>query len=502
MLGICTHGAPQSKIPLMAGKNRLYYGDNLEVLRRYVRDESVDLVYLDPPFQSGRDHNVLFESMPGEQSSAQIRAFEDTWGWGPEAERSYEEGLSYGGQFAQALVAMRALLGSTNMMAYLAMMAPRLIELHRVLRGTGNLVLHCDPTASHYLKSLIDSAFEPRHFVNEVIWKRTAAKGLSTRRLSQNHDVLFIYGKSVDSKWNNDAAFRPYDPDDLDEKTARKYSKIDSTGRRYQLTSLINPNRDRPNLEYEFLGVTRVWRWTEERMTREYQAGRVVQTAPGRVPRFVRYLDEQRGKPLGDVWDDIAPLNARAAERLGYPTQKPEALLERLIRLTTEPGDVVLDPFCGCGTTVAAAQRLERAWLGIDITHLAVNLIRHRMMESFTDGSGVEFEVVGEPISVEGASQLAEEDPFQFQWWILGLVGARPRRQKKGADRGIDGALLFDEGSGDVKSIIMSVKAGRLKSDHLRALGGVIQREGAPIGVLLTMNEPTKRMRAEGKSVV
>lgn len=307
--------------------NLLYYGDNLDVLRRHVKDESVDLVYLDPPFNSNANYNVLFAEKDGTQAAGQMQAFEDTWRWDESAARLFAETVEAGGRVADVLLAFERFLGTNDMLAYLAMMAPRLVELRRTLKATGSLYLHCDPTASHYLKLLLDAVFGPDHFRNEIIWQRTSAKALMTVRLPNNHDVILMYGKSDEPTWNEGAMFVPYDADALDEKTDEKYSLHDSNGRRYQLTSLINPNSDRPNLTYEFLGITRVWRWTRERMKQAYAAGIVVQPSPGAVPRLKRYLDEQRGKPLGDVWTDIAPINARAQERLGYRPRNPSPCL-------------------------------------------------------------------------------------------------------------------------------------------------------------------------------
>lgn len=474
----------------------LFYGDNLDVLRRHVPDESVDLVYLDPPFNSNANYNVLFAEPDGSWSASQTNAFEDTWRWDQEAARAFEEVVETGGEASNAMRAFRTILPESNMLAYLAMMAPRLIELRRVLKPTGSLYLHCDPTASHYLKLLLDSVFEPKNFRNEIIWLRTHAKGLTKTRLPSNHDVILGYQAGQGATWNLDAAFQPYDPENLDEKTAEKYSDRDLDGRRYQLTSLLNPNKDRPNLEYEILGVTRVWRWTRERMQREFEAGQVVQTKPGAVPRYRRYLDEQRGRPLGDVWTDIPALNSRAAERLGYLTQKPTALLERIIELSTEPDAVVLDPFCGCGTTIAAAEKLNRRWIGIDVTFQATNLIKHRLLDAF--GDTVPYTVVGEPTTVEDAQELAEEDRDQFEAWALGLVGARNAVKKKGSDRGIDGRLVFHEKEGGkTRQVLISVKSGKTGVAHVRDLRGVIEREEAEIGLLISVQEPTKPMRAE-----
>jgi site-specific DNA-methyltransferase (adenine-specific) len=484
---------------LVESSGTLYYGDNLDVLRRYVKDESVDLVYLDPPFNSNASYNILFEEQDGLRSAAQIKAFSDTWRWDQVAAGAYEETVEAGGDASQAMQAFRTILGNTNMLAYLAMMAPRVIELRRVLKPTGSLYLHCDPTASHYLKLLLDAVFAPVNFRNEIVWQRTPSKGLMRRRLPSNHDVLLTYQNGDKATWNESAVFKPYDENELDEKTARKYALRDSDGRRYQLTSLINPNPDRPNLTYEFLGVTRVWRWTRERMAAAYEAGHVVQPSPGAVPRIKRYLDEQRGRPFGDVWTDIPPINSRAAERLGYPTQKPEALLERIVAASSNLGDVVLDPFCGCGTAIAVAEKLDRRWIGIDLTFLATNLIKSRLIDAF--GERINFDVIGEPTTADDAAELARADPYQFQAWALGLVGARTAGQKKGADHGIDGRLLFHEKpGGKTRQVIVSVKAGHTGVAHVRDLRGVIGRENAEIGLLISMQEPTRQMRAEAAS--
>jgi len=483
-------------------KNTLYYGDNLKVLREHVEDESVDLVYLDPPFKSDQNYNVLFAEQNGTRSGAQIRAFEDTWQWDQAAAAAYQEVVEAGGRVSLTMQGFRQAFGENDMLAYLSMMAPRLKELHRVLKPTGSIYLHCDPTASHYLRMLLDAVFGPANLRNEIIWLRTLSKALMTRRLPRNHDVILAYQKTEEAKWNTDAAYLPYDPENLDPRTARKYCHRDADGRLYRLDNLINPNPDRPNLTYEFLGITKVWRWTKERMQKAYEEGLVIQTRPGAVPQLKRYLDEQPGRPLGDVWTDIPPINSQAAERLGYPTQKPERLLERIVRVSTSVGDVVLDPFCGCGTAVAVAQRLNRGWIGIDITHLAISLIKHRLESGFGDRLKDTYAVIGEPADLHGARTLAEEDPYQFQWWALGLVGARPVEQKKGADKGIDGRVFFhdDAKSQRTKQIVLSVKAGKLQVAHVRDLRGVVEREEAAIGVLLTMRNPTQSMRGEAAS--
>jgi len=477
----------------MSEKNQLYFGDNLDVLRRYVGDASVDLVYLDPPFNSNASYNVLFKEHDGAEAASQIQAFEDTWRWDENAARAYQETVEAGGKLSQALQAFRNLVGESDMLAYLSMMAPRLQELRRVLKPTGSIYLHCDPTASHYLKLLMDAVFGAEHFTNEVVWQRTNAKGLAFTRLARNHDIILSYSKSDEWTWN--AQYTLHDPGYV--RKFYRYTEPD-TGRRYRLADLTNPNKNRPNLTYEFLGVTRVWRWTRPRMQEAYEKGLVVQSGPGKVPALKRYLDEQEGNPLGDNWTDIRPVQAQAVERLGYPTQKPVALLERIVASSSNDGEMVLDPFCGCGTTIDAAQKLGRRWIGIDITPLAINLIRHRLKDTYGEAINETYEVIGEPTSVPDARVLAAQDPFHFQTWALGLVGARPVEEKKGADRGVDGRLYFhDDPGGKTKQIVFSVKAGKTNVAHVRDLCHVVDREGAEMGVLISMHPNTQPMRAE-----
>ena len=478
--------------------NRLYYGDNLDVLRRHVDDESVDLVYLDPPFNSNANYNVLFAERDGTQAASQIKAFEDTWRWDQEAARAFEEIVEAGGRVSQAMQAFRTFMGDTDMLAYLAMMAPRLVELRRVLKPTGSMYLHCDPTASHYLKLLMDATFGARYFRGEIIWKRSAAHSDAKQGMKQPgriHDTLLFYTKSESWTWNG--VFLPYDQDYIESH----YSHVEAgTGRRYRKGDLTaaKPGGD---TSYEWNGVKpyrgRYWAYSKDKMQQFHDAGRLVYTKTG-MPEYKRYLDEMPGVPLQSVWTDIPPINSQAQERLGYPTQKPEGLMERIIATSSNEGDIVLDPFCGCGTTIAAAQKLKRSWIGIDITHLAITLIRSRLTDTF-EGKLV-YEVVGEPVSIPDAAKLATDDPYQFQWWALGLVGARPVEQKKGADKGIDGRIYFHEGPGATKQIVLSVKAGKLHAPYVRDLRGVVEREKAVIGVLLTLDEPTKAMRTEAAS--
>jgi len=418
--------------------NTLYYGDNLDILRRYIADESVDLIYLDPPFNSARAYNVLFAEHDGTKAAAQVRAFEDTWAWDESAARAFQEIVELVGGPSLALQAFRTLLGTNDLLAYLAMMAPRLVELRRVMKSTATLYLHCDPTASHYLKVLLDSIFGPRMFRNEIVWCY-AGGGIPKKDFPRKHDIILRYTKSMEYFFN--PVFRPYSPGTLQR---------------------------------------------------------------GRTPVKGKYFDaglREEGTPVNDWWADVPKITSPTdPEKLGYPTQKSEALLERILQASSVEGMTVLDPFCGCGTAVAVAQKTERDWIGIDITHLAINLVRHRLHSTF--GADAKYKVIGEPVSLPDAEDLAASDPYQFQWWALGMVGARPVEQKKGSDKGVDGRLYFhDAGAGGAtKQIIFSVKAGKASSPHVRDLVGVIDREKAAIGVLISMQEPTREMRKEAAS--
>ena len=472
-------------------QNSLYFGDNIDVLRETIRDESVDLVYLDPPFNSSRDYNVLFASPKNEKSDAQITAFKDTWYWGEQAEREFGEIVrSDNAHVAEMIQALRRFMGENDMMAYLTMMANRLLELHRVLKPTGSLYLHCDPTASHYLKIVLDAVFGISNFRNEISWRRSQPKSHTTVNFSNCRDIIFRYSKSEQVIFNK--VYGEHNPDYI----RKFYRYTDDNGRRFQLDNLTNPNKNRPNLTYEFLGVTRVWRWTKKRMEEAYQDGLIFQSKPGAVPRLKRYLDEMSGQPITDDWSDIEHLHASNAEALGYPTQKPLALLERIISASSNKGDVVLDPFCGCGTAVHAAEKLGRKWIGIDITHLAISLIEKRLKDAFP---GIGFDVHGTPRDIEGARDLARRDKYQFQWWACSLVNAQPYQgRKKGADGGIDGLIYFQDELKGYKKIVVSVKGGENVSVAMvRDFAHVIEREKAEIGLFVTLYTPSKPMETE-----
>lgn len=478
--------------------NKLFFGDNLDWLPQ-IETGSVDMIYLDPPFNSQATYNILYRSPTGKDGGAQYQAFEDAWSWGPAADRAFAFVRDSRSPAFGILTALNNFMQKSDLMAYLTMMTARLIALRAVLKPTGSLFLHCDASASHYLKIILDQVFGANTFRNEIVWRRSTGKSLMTRRLPTNHDVILLYS-GEEATWNEEHAFVAYDVESLPAKTASKYAHRDSDGRRYTLGDLLNPNPNRPNLTYEFLGVTRVWRWTKNRMQAAYDAGLVVQSSPGKVPRYKRYLDKQRGLPLDDVWTDIPPINSQAAERLGYPTQKPLPLLERIIGLSTKPGDVILDPFCGCGTAIEAAQRLGRQWIGIDVTVLAIDVVERRLQRMKLRNK-VDYTVEGIPGDLDGAMRLFADDPHDFQLWALTLVDGQPRDGgKRGADKGVDGLIYYQHDATTILPAIVSVKGGKnLHADMVRDLIGTMHSQGAEMGVLVTLNEPTSAMTRAAK---
>ncbi|MDO8532578.1 MAG: DNA methyltransferase [Dehalococcoidia bacterium] len=477
--------------------NVLYYGDNLDVLRRHIPDASVDLIYLDPPFNSSRSYNVLFRESTGAASEAQLEAFEDTWQWAPKTAQIYEEIVTGPHQqVARMLKAMVEGLGHNDVTAYLTMMAVRLVELHRVLKDNGSIYLHCDPTAGPYLRVLMDSVFEPRNFVNEIVWKRSSAHSdvvQGAKHFGRIHDTILFYSKGDERTWKT--IYTPYEPEYVD----NIYRYVDAGGRRYQ-TQPLHAAKPGGDTLYEWKGkkppAGRYWAFSKENMERLEREGRIVYSKTG-VPRYKIYLDESSGASAQDLWFDLLPVHNRPKERLGYATQKPLALLERIIAASSNPSDVVLDPFCGCGTAVHAAHKLDRRWIGIDVTHLAIGLVRRRMQDAFPS---IAIEVIGEPVDLAGAQELAKRDKYQFQWWALDRLGAQPvAGKKKGADKGIDGVIPFFAGSKeDYKRVIVSVKGGeKVNVGMVRDLVGVLDREKEPVGVLLTLEPPTQPMITE-----
>jgi len=502
--------------------NNLYYGDNLQVLRNSIASESIDLIYLDPPFNSNSNYNVLFKSLAGEGSHAQIEAFEDTWHWTDEAEKAFDEVMHSGhGDAAEMLRAMRSFLKENDMMAYIAMMAIRLIELNRVLKSTGSLYLHCDPTASHYLKILLDGIFGNENYRNEISWRRSAAHNdtkQGSKKYGNVRDVILFYSKSKQWQWN------PQYTGYSDEYAESMYRFVeDGTERRYRKDNLtaakvggdtryewrvkrpidgeweadLNDEHKRPQSGYEYKGVLpygkRIWAYSRENMTKFATTGRIAYSESG-MPNYKRYLDEMPGVALQNDWDDIKP--AAGNESLGYPTQKPLALMERIINASSNENDVVLDPFCGCGTTIHAAEKLRRQWIGIDVTHLSISLIEKRVRDAFPD---VKFEVHGTPKDLEGAQALANQDKYQFQWWAVSLVNAVPYGgKKKGADSGIDGFIYFKPDGRTTEKAIVSVKGGNnVNVSMIRDMAHVVDRENAKIGVFITLADATDPMKKE-----
>jgi adenine specific DNA methylase Mod len=477
--------------------NILYYGDNLKILRD-ISDNTIDLVYLDPPFNSKATYNVLFKEPSGKSSEAQITAFEDTWHWGNESELTLLEinnSKLVSPKVKDLMKLLPSFLGRNDMMAYLTMMCIRLVELHRVLKNTGSIYLHCDTTASHYLKLVMDAIFDPLNFRNEIVWQRTRVAKRQSGYWGKNYDTILFYTNGKDAIFNEQFAPHPESYKDS------HYNLIEpDTGRRYGLWDFTQSG---DGLEKKF-GDTilkpppgKHWIWSQERIDEGMKEGRIV-IREGIMPRVKRYLDVSQGEYIQSIWSDVFDINSMAKERLGYPTQKPESLLERIVSASSNEGDIVLDPFCGCGTAIIASQKLNRKWIGIDITHLAIGVMKLRLNTI----TGIKYTVKGEPEDIEGARELARQNKYEFQWWAVAKIGGQPYGdKKKGADTGIDGYLYFTDYSTDKdknKKAIISVKAGgQVHSSMIRDLGHVIDREKADFGIFITLEKATEPMVKE-----
>jgi site-specific DNA-methyltransferase (adenine-specific) len=513
--------------------NKLLFGDNLTWLRdaKLFPDASVDLVYLDPPFNSNADYNVLFREASGEASQAQFHAFTDTWNWA-DAAQTYAEFVDNCPNTAvvEMVEALHQFLKNSPMMAYLAMMAPRLVELHRVLKPTGSLYLHCDPTASHYLRMLLDGIFGAENFRNEIIWRRTGSHN-SSKRFGPIHDTIFFYSKSDEYVFNK--TYRPYLKGHVD-----AYFKQEDAKGKFWTNALTgagtrNGESGKPWKGFNPTSVGRHWALpgrvirelgidenlsVQEKLDALDAAGFIGKTQIGSsaMPTYKQYLNQSPGMPLQDIWayqpytqgllanseeaidEDVRWLVAQGdTERMGYATQKPQALLERILTAASKPGDIVLDPFCGCGTTIHAAQKLGRQWIGIDVTYLAINLIKRRLKDAF--GADAQFEERGQPTDFGSAKALAELDKWQFQQWALSLIDARPRTEGdgKGADRGVDGMLYFYEGKDKREKILVQVKGGGVQRNDVSTLLGDVNNQKFAAGILITLEKPTKPMREE-----
>ena len=493
------------------GKNLLCYGDNLGFLTDtgLFPDECVDLIYLDPPFNSQQDYNVLFKEATGTPAAAQIKAFEDTWRWDMAANEALTEihtDAAVPAPLVELMKTFMNFLRPSPMLAYLVQMAIRLVHMHRVLKLTGSLYLHCDPTASHYLKLVLDAIFGPGNFRNEVVWERTTGRR-AARQFGRVHDAILFFGKGTRWSWNEQTVLQ-------DVTTVRGHDLMrDGDDQPYRMSDLSGAGDGPPRKFGDQLlapPTGRHWQYDQDGIDRLVEEGRIAFSRTGR-PRLKTYLEDLPGVAVRDVWTDIEPINAAAAERLGYPTQKPLALLKRIVAASSNPGDVVFDPFCGCGTTIDAVETLNREnpekpprrWVGIDVTHLAINLIKHRLTRF---DPPPQYEILGEPASASGAAALAQDDPFQFQYWALGLIGARPKggRKKKGADQGIDGVRFFvDEFRNKtrkhavIKTMLVQVKSGKVSVKDIRDFVGTLAREKAEMGVFVTLAEPTGPMKSE-----
>ncbi|MBI4285927.1 MAG: restriction endonuclease [Chloroflexi bacterium] len=481
--------------------NCLYYGDNLEILREHIPEGSVDLIYLDPPFNSKATYNVLFKEPTGRPSQAQVEAFADTWHWSLESERALQEiaaSTIASAEVKDFMSVLPNLVGKrSDMMAYLTMMCVRLIELRRVLKDTGSIYLHCDPTASHYLKVLMDAVWGADNFRNELVWRRSQTRSSISRIFKRAHDVILFYSRTPEYYFN--VQYKG-----LSETSIMLYSSVDKNGHYQAVPLLVSGKRNGetgkpwrgidPNLQGK--GGCH-WITTPAKLDEYDEEGLIIWPGKkGGLPRLKYYLEKNKGVPVTDFWDDIDLIPSSSKEALGYPTQKPEALLERIIRASTEVGDVVLDPFCGCGTSVVSAERLYRKWIGIDITHLAIGLMKWRLKNIVPTPV---FKVIGEPKDLSGAVELANTSKYQFQWWAVSLIGGQPYGdKKKGADTGIDGFLYYMDEKDKIKKAIISVKGGKnVNVGMIRDLGHVIEREKCDIGIFLSLEEPTQPMIEE-----
>ena len=455
--------------------NTLYFGDCLEWMDRW-DDNSVDLIYLDPPFNSKADYNILYSDEGG--GGAQTRAFEDTWRWDDAAADRYEmyEG-AVGRKAHKAIVGLHNILGDCGMLAYITYMAERLEHMQRLLKPTGSIYLHCDPTASHYLKTVMDAIFGAKNFRNEIVWKRTTAHN-DANIMGSIHDLILFYSKSENPKWNK--TFIPYDDDYVESR----YKHRDPGGRRFMDDNLTAKGLSGGGYEYEYRGAKSLWRTPLHTMERLDTENRLYFTRTGGI-RIKRYLDEMPGVPLSDLWADINPINSQAKERLGYPTQKPLALLDRIIKASSNKGDVVLDPFCGCGTTVASAQRLGREFVGIDISSFAIDVIRKERLNDLS------IPAQGIPYDLASARMLAKEKPFDFESWAVNRLPGFVPNTKKVGDGGIDGraTLSHQPDNFDSRLGLAQVKGGGFNLSHLRDFIHVSDRERAAVGCYITLDQ-------------
>jgi site-specific DNA-methyltransferase (adenine-specific) len=482
--------------------NKLYYGDNLEVLRKYIKDESIDLCYIDPPFNSKRNYNQIYNNL-GKEDQAQAQAFVDTWTWDNHANEALEEIQSnYQGKFTSQTIdlidGLTKVLGKGSLLAYLVSMTLRIVEIHRVLKSTGSFYLHCDPTASHYLKIVLDTVFcsQGGDYIAEITWERTSAHS-DSKTFANTTDVIFLYSKRI-LMFNQQ--FKPYS-----EEYLKKYYKHQDGRGRFLDRDLTAGGLSGGGYNYDWKGIKKLWRCPIETMQKYEEQNKLYYTRNG-TPRLKQYLEEMPGVPLTNLWNDIPPINSQASERLGYPTQKLEALLERIIKASSNKGDIILDAYCGCGTTIAVAERLERNWIGIDITYQSISLMLKRLEDSFGKNVLDKIELNGIPKDLESAKALAtkpdDRTRKEFEKWAV-LTYSNNRaviNDKKGADKGIDAIAYFQGDKDNREKIIFQVKSGNVKSGDIRDLQGTMTLQGAALGIFITLKPPSKDMIQTAKS--
>ena len=448
--------------------NRLYFGDCLDVMREDIPNASVDLIYLDPPFNSKRLYNAFM-------GGAQWVAFDDTWRW----YEAVDDFHAVAGRtdMAGVMEGLRLMLGEGPELAYLSYMANRLLECRRVLKNTGSIYLHCDPTMSHYLKAIMDGVFGKRNFRNEITWQRFNFHA-DAKRYGRVSDILLFYSMSDSYVFNQLRV--PYSAHYI----ASKFTHKDTDGRRFRLSDLNPPGGRGP--VYEFHGVKKAWRFSEDNMLELEKQGRIYSDSP--IAQLKRYLDETDGQAVHSVWTDIPVINSRSKERLNYPTQKPLALLHRIIQASSREGDVVLDPFCGCGTAIHAAQNLNRQWIGIDICVNACKVIEQRLRSHF-DSIWSDVEFIGIPRVLDHAKTLADLDKFRFERWAASLVDGMEANKKQHGDGGIDGWGRLAVKKGQFIDIVSQVKGGSTGPGDVQAFNGARQQAKADLGIFTCFDD-------------
>lgn len=480
--------------------NKLFFGDCLDVLKLLYKqhpDGFIDLIYIDPPFNSKRNYNILFEDLDLTDTKAQREAFSDTWSsvsYNDTIEEIHELDLN----LYRYLKALDDIHISKSAISYLATMSIRIKYIHNVLKSTGSFYLHCDSTMSHYLKIVCDLIFGIKQFRNEIIWKRTNSHN-DSGKYGRNTDTILYYTKSDKFTWNKQ--FLP-----ISENRKTNFIYKDSDGRKWASGDLTAKGLTGGGYEYEYKGINGYWRCPINTMIDLDYQNKLHFTKNGGI-RIKRYLDETKGIPLQALMDDILSIGASSQERLGYPTQKPIALLERIIKASSNEGDLVADFFCGCGTTIAAAQKLDRNWLGTDISHLAIKLILKRLTDPYSDEQKIEIlksiDVSGFPKDIDSAKELARQTDkhrIKFQDWIIEVMIGGITNQKKSGDGGFDGYITFHK-SHDGKSKgtgIIEVKSGNVGIATLKSFIQTVKNQKADIGVFVCFDEQvTKGMRIE-----